>query len=170
MEASRFGIGGSSQGLSSRRNAILVAVLSAVLAAALIYLFVSHYKKNAAPQVITPPASTVWVTTRAIPAGTPEADIALQGYFKAEQTTSVLQVRSPTRRRSSVMSRRRPSPRVSRSRLGSSPRRRQSLVRLRPPVASISRPPSRRPSEQSPSRSTTNTGSPAGSPSVTPST
>jgi Flp pilus assembly protein CpaB len=89
MEASRFGIGGSSQGLSSRRNAVLVAVLSAVLAGALIYLFVSHYKKNTVPPVVTPPASTVWVATRAIPAGTPEAEVALQGFFKPEQTTSV---------------------------------------------------------------------------------
>lgn len=89
MEAHRhfgkLGAGGRSSGLSSRRNSILVAALSAVLAAALIYLFVTHYKKNAAPQVVTPPPATVWVATHAIPEGTPESVIAADGYFKPTQ-------------------------------------------------------------------------------------
>jgi Flp pilus assembly protein CpaB len=96
MEASRhfgkLGIGGRSQGPSSRKNAILVAVLSAVLAAALIYLFVTHYKKNATPQVVTAPPATVWVATHAILQGTPESEVAAQGYFKPTQVaaTSVM--------------------------------------------------------------------------------
>jgi len=88
MEASRFGklgLGGNSQGLSSRRNSVLVAVLSAVLAAVLIYLFVTHYKKNSAAPVVTAPPATVWVATHPILQGTPESQVAGLGYFKPTQ-------------------------------------------------------------------------------------
>jgi Flp pilus assembly protein CpaB len=87
MEAHRhfgkLGIGGS-RGQSSRKNSILIALLSAVLAAALIYLFVTHYKKNTA-QPTAPLEVTVWVATRTIPQGTPESAIASAGDFKAIQ-------------------------------------------------------------------------------------
>lgn len=90
MEAHRhfgkLGLGGRSGGLSSRRNATLIAVVSAALAAALIYLFVTHYNKNAATP-LPPAATTVWVAARNIPQGTPEAAIASEGYFKPLQTT-----------------------------------------------------------------------------------
>ncbi len=85
MEAHRhFGkLGrGGSRGLSSRKNSMLIAVLSAVLAAALIYLFVTHYKKNTA-QPTAPLAVTVWEATHTIPQGTPESAIASAGDFKA---------------------------------------------------------------------------------------
>lgn len=88
MEAHRhFGkarLGGRSQGLPSRRNSILVAVLSAVLAAVLIYLFVSHYD-NGTVQQLAPVEQTVWVATHPIPQGTPEAAIVGEGYIKAKQ-------------------------------------------------------------------------------------
>ncbi len=90
MEAHRhfgkLGLGGRSQGPSSRRNATLIALMSAVLAAALIYLFVTHYNKNVATP-LPPAATTVWVAARTIPEGTPEAAIAAEGYFKPLQTT-----------------------------------------------------------------------------------
>lgn len=88
MEAHRhFGkvrLGSPSQGLSSRKNAILIAGVSAVLAAVLIYLFVSHYDNNTA-QPLAPVEQTVWVTTHQIPQGTPEAAVAGQGYLKPKQ-------------------------------------------------------------------------------------
>ncbi len=86
MEASRhFGksaSGSRGSALSNRRTAILVAVVSAVLAAVLIYLFVSHYQKNT---VVAPPNSTVWVAKRYIPAGTPQSQIAAAGLLKSTQ-------------------------------------------------------------------------------------
>lgn len=89
MEAHRhfgkLGIGGRSQGLSSRKHSILIAALSAVLAAALIYLFVSHYKKNTVQQPVAPTQATVWIATHAIPQGTPESVVASDGYFKQAQ-------------------------------------------------------------------------------------
>lgn len=84
MEAHRHfakpGSGGRGSALSSRRNSIIVAVLSAVLAAALIYLFVSHYRKSAAPPA--PVNVSVWVAKAYIPAGTPESVIAEKGLLK----------------------------------------------------------------------------------------
>lgn len=68
---------------ANRRNSILVAALSAVLAAALIYLFVSHYSKSSPPAA--PVTTTVWEATKSIPRGTPEATAADAGLFKAVQ-------------------------------------------------------------------------------------
>lgn len=86
MEASRhFGKSASGRrgsALSNRRTAILVAAVSALLAAVLIYLFVSHYQKNT---VVAPPTSTVWVAKRYIPAGTPQSQIAASGLLKSTQ-------------------------------------------------------------------------------------
>ena len=85
MEASRhFGKSASgSRSQANRRTAILVAVVSALLAAVLIYLFVSHYSKN--QTVVTTPESTVWVAKRYIPAGTPQSQIAADSLLKPTQ-------------------------------------------------------------------------------------
>jgi Flp pilus assembly protein CpaB len=68
---------------------MLIALVSAVLAAALIYLFVTHYNKNTVQQPVAPVETTVWETTQAIPQGTPESAIAAGGYFKPTQVTQV---------------------------------------------------------------------------------
>jgi Flp pilus assembly protein CpaB len=82
MSFAKSGSGGrSSLGSASRRNSILVAVLSAVLAAALIYLFVSHYRKASPPAA--PLQTTVWEAARNIPRGTTEATAAGAGLFKS---------------------------------------------------------------------------------------
>lgn len=88
MEAHRhFGkpaSGRRNQGLNNRRTAILVAAVSAVLAAALIYAFVTHYRKTAAAPVVVPNA-TVWVAAKTIPVGTPQSQIAAAGLLKATE-------------------------------------------------------------------------------------
>jgi Flp pilus assembly protein CpaB len=93
MEAHRhfgkLGLGGRSQGLSSRRNATLIALVSAVLAAVLIYLFVTHYNKSATPAAVAPVETTVWETTQSIPQGTPESAIVAGGFLKPTQVTTV---------------------------------------------------------------------------------
>jgi len=68
---------GRTAALSTRRNSILVAVLAALVAAAFVYLFVSHFRKNAAPAA--PPQVTVWVAKQYIPAGTPDSEIVAKG-------------------------------------------------------------------------------------------
>lgn len=94
MEAHRHfgkpGAGSRKQGLNNRPTAILVAAVSAVLAAALIYLFVTHYHKSA-PVVVAPQSATVWVASHYIPADTPQSQIAAGGYLKAD-TVPVTQV------------------------------------------------------------------------------
>lgn len=65
---------------ANRRTAVIVAVVSAVLAAALIYLFVQHYRKPSPPAA--PKVTTVWVATKRIPLGTPEPAAAAAGLFK----------------------------------------------------------------------------------------
>lgn len=80
MDFAKSGVG-RSLGLANRRNSILVAVLSAVLAAVLIYLFVSHYHKASPPAA--PLETTVWVAARNIPQGTSEATAAAAGLFKS---------------------------------------------------------------------------------------
>jgi Flp pilus assembly protein CpaB len=56
-----------------------------VLAAALVYLFVSHYKKNAPAAAAAAPLTTVWVATHPILQGTPESEVAALGYFTPQQ-------------------------------------------------------------------------------------
>jgi Flp pilus assembly protein CpaB len=88
MEAHRhFGKPASgNKGLNHRPTAVLVATVSAALAAALIYLFVTHYHK-ATPVVtaVVPQDTTVWVASRPIPAGTPQSQIAAAGLLKSTQ-------------------------------------------------------------------------------------
>lgn len=80
----RLGSGSRNQGWSSRRSSILVAALSAVLAAALIYLFVTHYRRSSpAPAAVA--QVTVWEATQYIPRGTPQSVIAAEGLLKSTQ-------------------------------------------------------------------------------------
>lgn len=81
MDFAKLGAGGRSLGSANRRNAVVVAVLSAVLAAVLIYLFVSNYRKASPPAA--PIETTVWVATHNIPKGTPESAAASAGLFKS---------------------------------------------------------------------------------------
>ena len=87
MEAHRYSLNAGSTGrslsLANRRNSIIFAVLSALVAGALIYLFVSHYKKT--PPPAAPVQTTVWEATRPIPAGTPASTIAAAGLLKPVQ-------------------------------------------------------------------------------------
>jgi Flp pilus assembly protein CpaB len=88
MEAHRhFGksaAGGRNQGINNRKSAILVAAVSAVAAAAVIYLFVTHYRKAPVAPVVVQ-NDTVWVATKSIPIGTPESQIAAADLLKATQ-------------------------------------------------------------------------------------
>jgi Flp pilus assembly protein CpaB len=88
MEAHRhFGkpaSGSRNKGLNNRRTAILVAAVSAVLAAALIYMFVTHYRKTTVVPVV-PQDTTVWVASQPIPAGTPQSQISADDLMKATQ-------------------------------------------------------------------------------------
>jgi Flp pilus assembly protein CpaB len=91
MEASgRFGKSGSGrsgQMFSGRRGSLLVALIAAVIAGLLIYLFVSHYhKKNAV--AVTPTSATVFVAVKYIPAGTPETQIVAENLLKSEVVPS----------------------------------------------------------------------------------
>jgi Flp pilus assembly protein CpaB len=65
--------------MNDRKTAFLVAGISAVLAAALIYLFVTHYDKKAPAPVVVAQDSTVLVAKQAIPSGTPETQLVADG-------------------------------------------------------------------------------------------
>jgi pilus assembly protein CpaB len=69
--------------MANRRNSILFAVVAALVAGALIYLFVSHYKKAAPPAA--PVETTVWEAKQFIPRGTPQSAIASAGLLKPVQ-------------------------------------------------------------------------------------
>jgi Flp pilus assembly protein CpaB len=91
MEASgRFGKSGPgrpSQMFSGRRGSLLIAVIAAVIAGLLIYLFVSHYhKKNAV--AVAPTTATVFVAVKYIPAGTPETQVVAENLLKSEVVPS----------------------------------------------------------------------------------
>lgn len=73
----------SGQSLSNRRTSVLIAVVCAVLAAVLIYVFVSHNKNTAAPAV--PAQATVLVATKYIPSGVPASTVVSGGLVKPEQ-------------------------------------------------------------------------------------
>jgi Flp pilus assembly protein CpaB len=85
MEASgrfgKVGSGRSSQGLS-RNGSVLVALIAALIAGGLIYLFVSHYHKSSPPAA--PTTATVFVAKQYIPAGTPETDVISGNLLKSE--------------------------------------------------------------------------------------
>jgi hypothetical protein len=92
MEASgRFGKAGSGrsgQGLN-RRGSVVVALVAALVAGVLIYLFVSHYNKTT---VSAPTTATVFVAKKYIPAGTPETEVISGNLIKPEvvQSTQVI--------------------------------------------------------------------------------
>jgi Flp pilus assembly protein CpaB len=77
--------GGSS--LANRRTPVLVAILSAVLAGVLIYLFVSHYHKTTPTTVQAPTEITVFVAKADIPAGTPQTTVAAEHLLKPVQVS-----------------------------------------------------------------------------------
>jgi Flp pilus assembly protein CpaB len=84
----RIGSRRSGSNLTNRRTPVLVAILSAVMAAALIYLFVSHYHKaTPAATVQTPTEMTVFVAKADIPAGTPQSTVAAEHLLKPIQVS-----------------------------------------------------------------------------------
>ncbi len=89
MEAQnpRSRIGGSwtAQLLATRRGAMTVAALAAVLAGILLYLFVQHYKSSSTPTVAAPSDVYVFQATRYIPAGTPASTIAAENLLQKTQ-------------------------------------------------------------------------------------
>lgn len=85
---SRIGGNWTAQLLATRRGAISVAALAAVLAGVLMYLFVQHYKSNS-PSVAAPPTEvSVFEATKYIPAGTPASSIAAEGLLQRTQISS----------------------------------------------------------------------------------
>ena len=77
----RYGAGRTGQGFASRKGSLLVALISAVLAGVLIYMFVSRYHTT----TVAPPATeTVFVAKTYIAIGTPESTIASGGMLKPE--------------------------------------------------------------------------------------
>lgn len=75
----RPGRGGSPS--ANRRTSLLVALISALLAAVLIYLFVSRYHRTV---VTGPTTATVFVARHYIPAGTPETEVASGGMLRPQ--------------------------------------------------------------------------------------
>lgn len=84
MEAHRHFGKSASGGMDGRRTAILVAGVSALAAAVLIYLFVTHYRKAPAP-VLVPQDVTVLMAKQYIPVGTPQSQLAAGGLLKPER-------------------------------------------------------------------------------------
>jgi Flp pilus assembly protein CpaB len=83
----RIGSRRAGSSLANRRTPVLVAILSAVLAGVLIYLFVSHYRKTTPTTVQTPTEMTVFVARADIPAGTPQATVAAEHLLKPVQVS-----------------------------------------------------------------------------------
>jgi pilus assembly protein CpaB len=80
----RLGSGRSGRTLASRRNSILIAAASAVLAGCLIYLFVSHDRKPTTT-VLAPTETTIFEARGYIAAGTADSVVAKQGLLKPVQ-------------------------------------------------------------------------------------
>lgn len=74
-----------SQTLNNRSTSLLVAVLCAVVAGVLIYLFVSHYNKNSTAVATN---ATIYTATANIPKGTPQTVITQNGWLQASQVPS----------------------------------------------------------------------------------
>lgn len=72
----------SGSSLQNRRTPFLIAILSAVLAGVLIFMFVSHYRKTT---VQAAPETTVFVARSYIPRGTPQSTVASTGLLKPVQ-------------------------------------------------------------------------------------
>jgi Flp pilus assembly protein CpaB len=82
----RIGGNWAGQLLSSRRGAVSVAAIAALLAGVLLYLFVQHYRQ--APIVAAPTEAVVFVASQYIPAGTPASTIASEGLLKRTDVAS----------------------------------------------------------------------------------
>lgn len=80
---SRIGGGRPSQLFGTRRTSVMVAAVSAILAAALIYLFVSKYKTGNTV-IPPPPQQTVFVAKNYIPEGTPYGQVISRGMLERE--------------------------------------------------------------------------------------
>ena len=65
---------------------MLIALIAALVAGGLIYLFVSHYNKTSTPPVAT--SATVFVAKKYIPAGTPETEVIAGNLIKSEVVPS----------------------------------------------------------------------------------
>lgn len=83
-------IGGSWTGqlLATRRGALSVAAIAAVLAGVLLFLFVQHYKKNPTPVAAAPSNVFVFVAGKYIPAGTPASTIGQSGLLRRTEIAS----------------------------------------------------------------------------------
>jgi Flp pilus assembly protein CpaB len=81
-------IGGNMAGqlLSSRRGALTVAAVSALLAGLLLYMFVQHYRTS--PVAAAPTQAVVFVASQYIPAGTPESLVASENLLKRVEVPS----------------------------------------------------------------------------------
>jgi Flp pilus assembly protein CpaB len=77
-----FGSRRAGSSLANRRTPVLIAIVSAVLAGVLIYLFVSHYSKRT---VTAPTNVTVFEARTYIPRGLPQTAVAAQDLLKAVQ-------------------------------------------------------------------------------------
>lgn len=84
---SRIGASRPKQVLGGNRSSLLVSIVAAALAAALIYLFVTHDQKTTTIAT-APSTATVFVASSYIPAGTPEQLIAADNQFKRETVPS----------------------------------------------------------------------------------
>jgi Flp pilus assembly protein CpaB len=85
---SRIGGSWTAQLLATRRGAMTVAALAAILAGVLLYLFVQHYKSNSTTSAAAPASIFVFQTTKYIPAGTPAETLASEGLLQKVQVSS----------------------------------------------------------------------------------
>jgi len=79
----RIGGNWTGQLLASRRGALSIAAVAALLAGVLLYAFVQHYRK--APVAAAPGVADVFVATHYIPSGTPETAVAAGNLLKRIQ-------------------------------------------------------------------------------------
>jgi Flp pilus assembly protein CpaB len=84
----RARIGGSRTGqmFASRRGALIVAIVAALAAGGLFYVFASHFKNSATPAA--PTSEYVFVTGKYIPQGTASATILAGGYLQRTELPS----------------------------------------------------------------------------------
>jgi Flp pilus assembly protein CpaB len=82
----RIGGNWAGQLLASRRGALTVSAVSALLAALLLYMFVQHYRR--APVAAAPTQVVAFVATQYIPAGTPESAVASGNMLKRVEVPS----------------------------------------------------------------------------------
>src|SRR5581483_10433290 len=86
----RIGGNWTDQLLASRRGALTIAAVAAVLAGLLLYIFVQHYRQ--APVAAAPTTADVFVTSKYIPAGTPASTVAADSLLKRITVPSTQEV------------------------------------------------------------------------------